>query len=116
MSNHADDPLYQQGRDEVLAEVAQLPSPVDSDMREGDAETNYAKFNQWCSWCHSHWVTVTTFYNEQLQPHPDNGCLWVRAQKPLTEGLNTPTSDTAASPSKGLDLAASDAGREEETR
>lgn len=53
------------GEQRILREVAKLPSPVSMLVFKG--------YDRWhCAWCGKQWG-----FNET---HPDNGCLWPRAQ------------------------------------
>lgn len=63
------DAVRAQGRAEILDLVAKLPSPIGSWP---------GKDQKWCNWCHGNWK-----FNDE---HPDNGCLFVRAQQAASDG------------------------------
>lgn len=76
----------QRGRDAILREIAELPSPWPNEDiiaydPDGQVETSVH-----CRWCRYHQiVSVAADVWEANKPptytHPDNGCLWPRALK-----------------------------------
>lgn len=77
----------QRGRDEILREVAKVVHPsevygIHGFRVEGSADVLWEEDIYSCRWCR--WST-TVKRGSVEPPHPDNGCLWPRAQAAAKE-------------------------------
>lgn len=72
------------GEQRILREVAKLPNPWTTALvrigrkRYGPDVTEWKGFCEWCR-------VVSWSEREMIPAHPDNGCLWPRAQQAAQE-------------------------------